>query len=146
MQINNLNNKAVIMLEYIFFNEKTSRLFEEAATSSGIKAEIYCEDEQYIATLPDDSDEAVLEKLERYYDELLDLDRDLLEKQQGSAEDIHTAGITIQLKDGRHVYARIEPELLTRVMQNISTDDLNTLVCAITEAVENPDERSLCER
>ncbi len=76
----------------------------------------------------------------------MDMDRNLSEQQKDSSEDIHTAGITIQLKDGRFVYASVAPELLARVMESISADDLNTLVCAITEAVENPDERGLCQR
>ena len=134
------------MLEYIFFNKKTCSLFEKAAISSGITPVIDCEDEYFTARLLEDSDEVILEKLEDYYDELMDMDRNLSEKQEGSSEDIHTAGITIQLKDSRFVYASVPPELLARVMKSISTDDLNTLVCAITEAVENPDERGLCQR
>lgn len=31
-----------------------------------------------------------------------------------TAEDIHTAGVTIQLKDGRNVYANVSPELLNQ--------------------------------
>lgn len=134
------------MLEYIFFNEKTCFLFEKAAISSGVKPEIDCKDEYFTVRLLEDSGEAVLEKLEDYYDELMDMDRNLSEKQEDSSEDIHTAGITIQLKDGRFVYASVAPELLARVMKSISADDLNTLVCAITEAVEEPDERGLCQR
>ena len=134
------------MLEYIFFNKKTCFLFEKAAISSGVKAVIDCKDEYFTVMLMEDSDEVVLEKLEDYYDELMDMDRNLSEKQEDSSEDIHTAGITMQLKDGRFVYASVPPELLARVMKSISADDLNTLVCAITEAVEDPDERGLCQR
>lgn len=76
----------------------------------------------------------------------MDIDRTLSEQQSGPSEEIHAAGITIQLKDGRNVYARVSPELLNKVIQSISTDELNTLVCAITEAVEDPDESSLCQR
>jgi hypothetical protein len=32
------------------------------------------------------------------------------------------------------------------VIQRISSDELNTLVCATTEAVEDPDERGPCQR
>jgi len=134
------------MLEYIFFNKKTCFLFEKAATSSGVNPVIDCEDGYFTARLSEDSDEVVLEELEDYYDELMDMDRNLSEKQEDSSEDIHTAGITVQLKDSRFVYASVPPEVLTRVMQGISADDLNTLVCAITEAVEDPDERGLCQR
>ncbi len=74
----------------------------------------------------------------------MDIDRNLAEKEMESAKDIHTAGITIQLKGGYHVYASVSPERLNKVMQSISTDELNTLVCAITEAIEDPDQSGLC--
>jgi hypothetical protein len=134
------------MLEYIFFNKKTCLLFEKYALSSAIKPIINCEDECYTVQLPEDSDEVILEKLEDYYDELMDMDRDLFEKQEDSPNDIHTAGITIQLKDDRSVCVSVSPELLNKVMQSINAEELNTLLCAIVEAVENPDESGLCQR
>ncbi|MBT8120523.1 MAG: hypothetical protein KJN89_12495 [Gammaproteobacteria bacterium] len=133
------------MLEYIFFNKKTCDLFVKSATSSEIKTIVDCAGDIITVRLPEDSDEIVLEKLEDYYDELMDIERTLAQQQDGSSRDIHAAGITVQLKDGRNVYARVSPELLSKVMQSISTDELNTLVCAITEAVEDPDESSLCQ-
>ncbi len=134
------------MLEYIFFNKKTCHLFEKTAISAGINPIIDCADECFTVRIPEDTDEVILEKLENDYDKLMDVDRDLTEQQQDSADDIHAAGITIQLKDGRFVYASVTPELLNKVMQSISADELNTLVCAITEAVEDPDGRGLCQR
>ena len=134
------------MLEYIFFNKKTCHLFEKTAISAGIYPTIDCADECFTVTIPEDLDEVILEKLENDYDKLMDIDRDLTEQQQDSTEDIHAAGITIQLKDGRFVYASVTPELLNKVMQSINADELNTLVCAITEAVEDPDGRGLCQR
>lgn len=134
------------MLEFIFFNKKTCDLFADSASSPGIEPIIENEDESYIVRLPEDIDDVILEKLEDYYDELLDMDRDLAEQEEGSADDIHAAGISVQLKNGRTVYAGISPELLNRVMKNISSEELNILVCAIVDAVENPDDRSLCQR
>ena len=134
------------MLDYIFFNKKTCDLFEKSAKSSGIKTIVDCADGTFTVRLPEDSDEVILEKLEDYYDELVDMDRSLAEQQDDSTDNIHAAGITVQLKDGRNVYANVSPDLLNKVMQSISMDELNTLVCAITEAVEDPDESSLCQR
>ena len=134
------------MLDYIFFNKQTCHLFEKTAISAGIYPTIDCADECFTVTIPEDIDEVILEKLESDYDKLMDVDRDLTEQQQDSADDIHTTGITIQLKDGRFVYASVTLELLNKVMQSISADELNTLVCAITEAVEDPDARGLCQR
>lgn len=134
------------MLEYIFFNKKTCQFFENYATLSEITTIVDFADGCFTVRLPEDLDEAILQKLEDYYDELMDFERTLAEQQGDSSEDVHAAGITIQLKDGRNVYASVSPELLNKVMQCISTDELNTLVCAITEAVEDPDESSLCQR
>ena len=134
------------MLEYIFFNEKPCQLFKKAAISAEIKLIMDCADDCFMVKLPEDVDENLLQKLEDYYDELMDLDRSLAEQQADPADQKSAAGITIQLKDGRNVYASVSPELLNKVMQSISTEELNTLVCAITEAVEDPDERSLCQR
>jgi hypothetical protein len=134
------------MLEYIFFNKKTCDLFEISAKSSDITTIVDCADGVFTVRLSEDLDDVVLEKLEDYYDELMDIDRTLAEQLDDSSDNIHAAGITIQLKDGRNVYASVSPELLNKVMKSISTDELNTLVCAITEAVEDPDESSLCQR
>ena len=135
------------MLEYIFFTIQTYELFLKTVTSSGITPILSCEEEYFIVKLDEDSKEETLKTLEDYYDELMEMERLLAEKSQSdSAEDINAAGITIQLKDGRNVYASVPPELLNRVLQSITTDELNTLVCAITEAVEDPDERGLCQR
>ena len=134
------------MLDYVFFNKETCDLFENSAKSTGIKTIVDCADGYFTVRLCEDSDEAILEKLEDYYDELMDIERTIAEQQDDCSHNIHAAGITVQLKDGRNVYANVSPDLLNKVMQSISTDELNTLVCAITEAVEDPDESSLCQR
>jgi hypothetical protein len=135
------------MLEYIFFTIQTYTSFLKAVTSSGITPVLVCEDEYFIVKLDEDAKEETLKTLEDYYDELMEMERLLAEKSQSdSTEDINAAGITIQLKDGRNVYASVSPELLNKVLYSITTDELNTLVCAITEAVEDPDERGLCQR
>ena len=134
------------MLEYIFFNKKTCHLFEKSAKSAEIKPIIDCADDCFTVRLPEDLDEVILEKLEDYYDELMDIDRGLSEEKDDLSGNIHAAGIMIQLKDGRSVLASVSPDLLNKVMQSISTEELNTLVCAITEAVEAPDEHGLCQR
>jgi len=41
----------------------------------------------------------------------------------------------MQLISNRNVYTSVSPELLNKVKQSISADELNTLVCTLTEAV-----------
>jgi hypothetical protein len=71
------------MLDYIFFNRKTCHLFEISAKSADIKTLVDCADDCFTVRLPEDLDEVILEKLEDYYDELVDIDRTLSEQQSG---------------------------------------------------------------
>ena len=73
---------------------------------------IDCANDGFTVRLPEDSQEDALEKLEDIYDELQDMDRDMTEQKDGdSEENIHAAGMNIQLKDGRDVYANVSPWL-----------------------------------
>ncbi|HHI77239.1 MAG TPA: hypothetical protein ENJ94_08715 [Gammaproteobacteria bacterium] len=97
--------------------------------------------------LPEELDEALAERIEDFYDEMMELGRELYE-QEGDQEEVgyHAAGITVQLADGSNVYAQVDPQLLGRIMQVLSPEEFNQVVNAIVEAVENPDARSLCQR
>ena len=97
--------------------------------------------------LPEDKDDDLMDAIEAFYDEMLDLNEALyIEDLEEEGEHIHTAGVSVNLNDGRTVQAPIPPELLNRVLQVISTDELGRFINAIVDAVENPDERSVCRR
>ena len=135
------------MLEYVFFNRHPCNAFASHAESKGISVNVDQDDGSFIVTLPEDTDEELLESLEQLYDELIDLDRDIEEqKLDDSGDVIHTGGITVNLMDGTTVYANISPVLLSKLLQCIDFHELNTLVDAIARAVENKDTRSLCQR
>ena len=89
-------NNLLVILKYIFFNKKTCQLFKNSATSSGITPIIDCADDHFTVRLPEDSKEDILEKLEDYYDELMNVDRTLAEQLDDSEDNVHAAGITIQ--------------------------------------------------
>jgi hypothetical protein len=134
------------MLDFVFFNRETFERFLDLAHSAGLETSVNKDDDNFVVMLGEDIDDDILETLETHYDALLDLDQSLVEQTLGDDEqELHSAGITVQLKDGRNVYARLSPELLSRVLQCISNDELNTIVNAIADAVENPDERRLCQ-
>jgi len=135
------------MLEYVFFNLQPCTAFTTHAESKGIRVNVDEDDGSYIVTLSEDIDEALLDTLERLYDELIDLDRDIEEqKLDDSADNKHTAGITVELDDGSTVYANVSPLLLSKLLQCIDFQELNILVDAIAKAVENRDTHSLCQR
>ena len=52
----------------------------------------------------------------------------------------------MHLKDGRVSYADIDPRLLGRVMECVTPEEFATIVDAIVTAVENPEQRTYCQR
>lgn len=135
------------MLEYVFFHRVPFDLFTEFLRDQGIRPEAGCDDGSFEVRLPEGLDDALNEAIERRYDELLTLNQQLFETEQ--AEDVdnfHAAGVVVNLADGSTVYADIPPRLLGRVMEVLTAEELGELVNAIVDAVECPDQRSLCQR
>ncbi|MES9960126.1 MAG: hypothetical protein ABW089_06815 [Sedimenticola sp.] len=133
------------MLEYIFFHERPWTLFVEYLRQKGLDPVSDHEEQGYMVRLPEDTDDDLMGAIETRYDELLDLNEALFSAGQED-EHLHTAGVSVALNDGRTVQAAVEPELLGRLLQVVSADELGRFVSAIVDAVENPDERSICRR
>jgi hypothetical protein len=132
------------MLEYIFFAKEPCERFVSFLSARSVSVAREHNDEGYLVRVPETLDDACLDEIEACYDELMDLDQLLME--QGGDDSAHKAGITVNLADGRTVYACIAPELLNKVLRAVTPEELGELVDAIVDAVENPDQRSLCGR
>ncbi|MET0101955.1 MAG: hypothetical protein ABW078_09520 [Sedimenticola sp.] len=133
------------MLEYIFFHERPWTLFVGYLRQKGLDPVSDQEEQGYLVRLPEDTDDGLMDAIETRYDELLDMNEALISAGQ-EGEHLHVAGVSVALNDGRTVQAAVEPELLGRLLQVVSTDELGRFVSAIVDAVENPDERSICRR
>jgi hypothetical protein len=133
------------MLEYIFFDERPWRRFIDYLESLGLTPQASSNEEGWLAALPEDLDDALDEKIEAFYDQMLEMNESLVAEEEGQAH-VHTAGINVTLADGRVVQAAVDPRLMQRLLTVISTDELGDLVNAIVDAVENPDERPFCQR
>lgn len=133
------------MLEYIFFDERPWRSFIDYLESLGLTPQASSNEEGWLVALPEDLDDALDEKIEAFYDRMLEMNESLVAQEEGLAH-VHTAGVTVTLADGRVVQAAVDPKLMQRLLTVISTDELGDLVNAIVDAVENPDERPFCQR
>ncbi|MCU7946006.1 MAG: hypothetical protein KZQ72_05085, partial [Candidatus Thiodiazotropha sp. (ex Cardiolucina cf. quadrata)] len=96
-------------------------------------------------SLPEDLDDALDEKIETYYDQMLTMNEALIAEQEGM-DHLHRAGVNVTLADGRVVQAEIELELMQRLLEAVSPVELGKFVNAIADAVENPDQRPFCQR
>ena len=78
---------------------------------------------------------------------MFELDQRLYEAAlERSSDNYQASGVVVNLKDGRSVYAGVRPDLLGKVMQALSPEEVGELVDAIANAVETPDDRSLYKR
>jgi hypothetical protein len=131
------------MLEFVFFDPDPRRRFVDFVRTLAVAAETRDEDETFVAAIPEDTDDELMEWIEACYEEMMALDQVLFESRSG--DDGHqAAGVVLNLASGDTVYARVDPELLGRIMAVLTPQEFGDVVNAIVDAVENPDARPLC--
>jgi CCR4-NOT transcriptional regulation complex NOT5 subunit len=135
------------MLEYVLFHQKPLELFVEYLKNNNIEAVTNENDGVYEIKIPEDLNETLLEEIEDKYDDLMDMNQELYYRENApSAENFRMASLNLILKNGEKTAAHIRPDLLAQVLDVISHDDLFELVQAVVDAVENPDERTYCQK
>jgi hypothetical protein len=135
------------MLEYVFFHSIPFEKFTDYLRSKHLQPETESADGTYEVRLPEEIDDVLSDEIEQRYDELMEMNQALFESElEQDADNYHAAGVVVNLKDGRAVYADVDPKLLARVMEVLSPEELGQVVDAIVDAVESPDERTFCQR
>ena len=138
-----------LLLEYIFFHPQSCERFKQFLQQNGVamlKEGVDQTDVEGLTVyISDDLDEEISEKIENFYDEMMELDESLVIEDDDSDE-YSQVGLAVTLNDGRSVMASVDPDVLNRVLTVITHDELGKLVDVIADAVENPDQRPLCKR
>jgi len=135
------------MLEYVFFHKVLAVKFSDKAKTFNIETILVKEDPAWEVHLPEDIDEKIEQSLSDYYDELFDQDQELYEQKSSKSEDEYgAAAIELVLKDGNKVFAQTDQKIMGKVLSVLDFDELNQLMNDIVFAVENPDERTICQR
>ena len=133
------------MMDYFFFDERLWRDFIDYLRQLGLEPEIAQKKEGWLVYLPEDLDEELDDKIESRYEQLFEMNEYLVVEPEGR-EHMQVAGINVTLSDGRVVQAAIDPGLMNRLLDAVSTDELGELASAIADVVEHPDRRFLFQR
>lgn len=133
------------MLEYIFFHKQLLGQFVKQLERLSIPCETRDDAMGLVAAMPDNLEDALVEQVDEIYEALLDDTEKLLDV-DGKAGEMHGAAICITLRNGDTVEALVKPTLLKRILTVISYEELNELVEAVVDSVENPDPRPFCQR
>lgn len=135
------------MLEFVFFHHHIFRLFTEFIRQRHIAYRSDDDGDTITVSISEDEDEAVIEQLEQEYDRLLDLSRDQTDRDEGvHSGNYQKASLLIRLRNGDISYAHVDTGLVNRLLQVMTTTELNSFIESVADAVENPDARSFCQR
>ena len=136
------------MLEYVFFEQEPRERFQGFLAEQGLDWTLETRDPETLVVIDDATiDDELADRIEDLYDELFDMEQAIYEASIPKSPDHYIGtGVVVNLKDGRAVYANLPPELLNRVLTVVSPEELGTIVDAIVSAVEDPDERTFCQR
>jgi hypothetical protein len=133
------------MLEYIFFHKPLLDRFLKQLEQHNVPCETRDDAMGLVVAVAEDLDDALFEQIDEFYEALLQDTQELLDSDNNTSEK-HAAAICLNLKNGDTVDAPIDPALLKRLLSVISYEELNELVEAIVDGVENPDRRPFCQR
>ncbi len=132
------------MLEYAFFHAKPFDAFIAALKELGLQPQTVVEEDYWEVQLPEDLDDGVSDRVEQLYEQMMEWNQELHDAEADG--DYHTAGVVVNLNSGDVVYAQVDPAILGRIMSVLTPDEFGRVVDAIVDAVETPDERTLCQR
>ena len=133
------------MLDYIFFNENLLDRYLAFLEERGISFDKRRDEMGFVVSIPEDLENGLEDEADAFYEELLERQEEVMET-EGDPLDKNVAAITVNLTDGRVVYAPVRPALLNKLLASISAQEVGELVHAIASAIENPDERPICKR
>lgn len=130
------------MLEYVFFDEGIRNKFVEELQAKGVDVTT-TDEEGCIAEVPEDLDDKLADEVDYLYEKLLQETAELMEEGEGAFEK-NVMGVMVALQDGSPCTIRLNPDVVARLLNCISMEELRDLAQTIAEGVENPDNRPLC--
>ncbi len=132
------------MFDYVFFNATVRDRFIDELRRLGVPCESRTTEDELTVSVDEELPDEILEHIDALHERLLDEEQALIE--QTEAPERHAAGIMIQLRDGRSVQAAVDPDLLNRLLQAVTIEELGGFVQTIAEAVEHPDDVAFCHK
>ena len=132
------------MNEYALFNKEPVELFTAFLRARGIDPEISRDDKSYTIAIPADLGDDLEDEIEDKYGELLMLNRDIFMAE--NEDESLVASIGVKRRDGNLSQAFVDPDVLGKILGVVTADEFDEVVASVVMAVEDPDDRSFCDR
>lgn len=134
------------MLEYVLFAEPLRDRFTAWLEDNDIDYRTGGDGDELLVFVDENIDDETLDRLDELYDLLLDESAQIADAEDDSPDAVHLVGIQFQRGDGSLGIVRITPDLANRMHDCLDMVELQAFVQAVADAVENPDDRPLCQR
>ncbi len=136
------------MLEYLFFNQEIADKFIAYLENKKLTwtQEVDPMLGSIVVRTPEDIADELWDELDDYHESLGVDDQKLLEAELDDETETNAAGIYIQLAGGNQTVAKINPDVMNRMLDVISMDEFNEFVETIVSSVENPDDSPICKK
>ncbi|MEE9444305.1 MAG: hypothetical protein V3V19_01430 [Cocleimonas sp.] len=136
------------MLEYLFFTQPIADKFITYLNNKKLEWTQY--DDPMLGSIviktPEDIDDDLWDELDDYHESLGAEDQKLIEETMVDDEtETNAAGIYIQLKNGKQTVAQVNPDVMNRMLDNISMEEFNGFVEVIVSSVESPNDAPICK-
>jgi hypothetical protein len=93
--------------------------------------------------IPDTIDDALYDQIEAWYEEET-MQNEARARALEASDDVVSAGVWVQLADGGSSLARVDANIMARLLTVLSPDELGHFVAVIADAVEHPDITPIC--
>lgn len=136
------------VIEYLFFTRAMADEFATVLQQHKLDYEELNESvqEAIVFQLDESIDQALWDELDELYDQLSAQDQALLEDGTEDEGARSTAGIYLQLMDGRQTVAQVDPDTVNRILSVLNMDEFNAFLETIVRSIEQPDDSPVCQR
>ncbi|MHB8920424.1 MAG: hypothetical protein ACYC3N_05245 [Halothiobacillus sp.] len=93
--------------------------------------------------IPDTIDEALFDQIEQWYEEET-MRNEAIARAAEESDEVVSAGIWVQLEGGGSSLARVDANMMGRMLSVLTPDELGQFVATIADAVEHPDVTPIC--
>jgi hypothetical protein len=136
------------VIEYLFFTRAIADEFAKVLQQHKLDYQEQNESLQaaIVFQLDENIDQVLWTELDELYDELSIQDQMLLEEGTTDLSARSTAGIYLQLMDGRQTVAQVDPDTVNRILSVLNMDEFNAFLETIVRSVEQPDDSPVCQQ
>lgn len=135
-------------IEYLFFTPQMAEEFKKQLIQNDIPYQEECEPVQnaIVFKVSESINRDIWDALDEVFDELTVQDQMLLEDGVEDETAASAVGLYLQLANGQQTVAKVDPDIVNRILSVLSVEELNQFLEVIVSSVEQPDDSAICKR